>query len=312
MDGILGGSRTLLRQGVLILATPKLSVVVVGSRPAGPPATLFEVLRPGLRDQTIEIVVATASQASFEINLPAGVKVHRSSVGTTIPRLRSAGLRVASGELVALTEDFCVPAPGWASAIITAHQRTPSVAVGGPVDRDCGDLAGWALTFFEYGQFFGNSGEGPQLDLPSINVSYKTRRLRDLIGEIPDEFLETSVHGWLRERGETLWREPQAVMFDVSRQPFAESVVSQYHHGRLFGGRFRHHSSSFNKFLRSAAIPIVPAILFRRILGGAFPTVRRLQLIESSPWILLLCAAFAVGEGMGTLLGEKDSLAHWQ
>ena len=50
-------------------------------------------------------------------------------------RRRSAGLTVATGELVAIVEDRGVPRPDWALKLAELHQRMPHAVIGGGVEN---------------------------------------------------------------------------------------------------------------------------------------------------------------------------------
>ena len=193
-----------------------MSLIVAGSRPGGPALALFSTLERWLTNGQLEVLIATASQAPVAGAARAGVRVLRAASGTTVPRLRAAGLEAARAPIVALTEDFCVPSPGWADALLDAHARVDAVAIGGPIDCTGGRATDWALTLVEYGRFFGSSSAGAVGHLPGTNVSYKAEALRAILGGLPTELVETTVHATLRDRGATLWRDPRAVMVDVN------------------------------------------------------------------------------------------------
>src|SRR5580704_3232009 len=87
----------------------------------------------------IEIVVVGPAEQS--IRPPAehlqGFHSHQLiAIGTvtSIGRANAAGVRHARAPLVALAEDHCFPEPGWAQALINAHQGP--WAVVGPVVRN--------------------------------------------------------------------------------------------------------------------------------------------------------------------------------
>ena len=47
--------------------------------------------------------------------------------------LRALGAAAATGEIVAMTEDHCVPAADYLAAMLAAHERHPQLAVAGAV-----------------------------------------------------------------------------------------------------------------------------------------------------------------------------------
>jgi len=292
------------------MTAPRLSVVVAAGRLPGAVPQLLDALAAPIAAGDVEVIVATAAAVPAEI--ARRVRVVPAEHGATIPRLRAAGLAAARGELAALTEGFCVPAEGWAQAVLTAHAAHPAVAIGGPMDRRSGGPADWALTFQEYGRFMPREPAGPVHELPGPNVSYKVERLRQVLGALPDEHAEIDVHAVLQRKGEELRREPAAVMFDDNDQPFGPSLQSLFQHGRLFGSwRVRGQAAPVRAF-RAVLAPLAPAPQLLRIVRGALPAGRGRQLLTSTPWLLALLVSWALGEATGSLFGEGTSRERWR
>src|ERR1700730_4506136 len=93
----------------------------------------FDLLRPGLdallaqHDAgVIETIVATrrgeTDQAALRKAYPA-VRLLLAPANTSIPALRSLALKQASGAVVAVTEDHCVPCPDWVARIRVAVEQ---------------------------------------------------------------------------------------------------------------------------------------------------------------------------------------------
>ncbi len=293
------------------MARPEISVVVAGSRPEHGWRRIAAALALPLASGQAEMIVATGRTDASD--LPRGARLAQCPPGTTVPRLRAAGWASARGEVVALTEDFCLPFPDWAGALLAAHHRHAAVAVGGPVTRRAGEASEWALTFCEYGRFFDPEREGPVDDLPGINVSYKADALRRLLGgELPGEIQEVVLHGEIRQHGGALWREPRAVMEDVSRVPLAAAARSIYHHGRLYGGQRLAGRPVVERMLRAGLAPAIPLVLAARILREVLPAGYGGEALRAGPSLGLLLAAWAMGEGIGALAGPGDSARRWR
>ncbi len=289
--------------------TPKLSVVVAGSRPEGPPPELHRVLGPLARAGELEVIIATARADPEEARGYA--RVVPCAPGTTIPAMRLAGVRAAVGPRVAVTEDFCAPAEGWAEALLQARARTDAAVLGGPVTRSGGSAADWALTFVEYGRFFRREPEGSVEDLSSINAAYDAARLRSALGEDATELYEVEVHAKLRTGGARFWRVPGAVMRDENHRSFAQAVRGQFHHGRFFGGGRVEGRGPGARLLRAALAPAVPAVLFGRIVREASAAGHLPQVVRAMPALAVLLAAWAAGEATGSLAGAGDSGSRW-
>ena len=291
------------------MAVPELSVVVAGSRASGPPARLFEALEPELRSGRVEVVLASA-RAPASFGPRAGVRILGLPPGTTVPRLRAAGLREARAPIVALTEDFCVPCPEWASRMLAVHALPGVVAVGGPVRRTSGRARDWALTLCEYGRFLAEGRAGPVADFPGVNASYRLAGLEAALGEVPDEIFEVETHARLRAAGATMLWEPRAVVDDVNDKAFLQAVSGFFHHGRLFGAR-RVCGRRWERVFRAFLAPLVPAIQGARLVKAAWAAGVVLPLLRSALFTGTLLSSWAIGEGVGSLFGEGDSARRW-
>lgn len=290
---------------------PELTVVVVGSRPQGPPAELRERLEPAGRAGRVEVVVATARADAAEPDRPDWLRVLPCPAGTTVPELRLSGVRAARGGLIAITEDFCAPCSGWAEALLQHHREAPSAVLGGPIARQGGERADWALTLIEYGRYFDPHRRGIVDDLPSINVAYPREVLMAALPADARGILEVELHARLRTTGAVFCRVPTAVMFDTNSAELSAAARAQYHHGRLFGGG-RVERTGWSSRLKFAALsPAVPVILFSRIAREVAAAGHSAELCRALPSLSVLLGAWAVGEGLGSLLGPGDSASHW-
>jgi hypothetical protein len=257
----------------------------------------------------VEVILATTRDAGDATE--PGVRVLRCAEGATIPELRLAGVRVAVAPLIALTEDFCAPVPGWADALLAAWARGVADVLAGPVARQDGRAADWALTLIEYGRYFCTTPEGPVKDVPSINVAYDAVRLGEALGPHATGFYEVEVHARLRAEGARMWRVPQAVMVDENRMPLSEALHAQFHHGRLYGGDRFAKRPILSRLLHLAVTPTVPLVLLARIAPGTCAAGRGTQLVRALPALALLLLAWAIGEATGTLAGEGGSRRRW-
>ena len=288
---------------------PRLSVVIAGSRPEGPPEALFRVLHSHLHTGSVEVLLATARPNALA-QWP-GTRIVQCAPGSTVPVMRLAGVRAAAAPLIALTEDFCTPGEGWYDALLEARGRVDAAVIGGPVARRSGNAADWALTFAEYGRFFRREPEGAVTDLPSINVVYDAERLRGTMRLDAEGLFEVQLHAELRAHGDRFWRVPGAVMYDENKVPIAKAMRAQYNHGRLFGGERVHGRGPFQRIVRCAIAPAVPGVLLTRIVREAAAAGYIGELWRALPALFLLLGAWSAGEAVGTLCGKGQSGERW-
>lgn len=95
-----------------------------------------------------QLAVDKASVDAFE-----SVRIIESSGKFSETRARASGIRAASAPIVVLTEDHSFPEPGWAEALIRAHQQP--WAVVGPVilNANPGSRVSWANLIIEYNEW---------------------------------------------------------------------------------------------------------------------------------------------------------------
>ena len=129
---------------------------------------------------------------------------------TRVFRLRSAGVRHASGGIVALLEDHAVISPGWLEALRRGHAQQLRI-VGGPVDPGAeASIYVWALYLCEYVQLIRPMDEGEAPYISGVNISYRRESLEACREVWRDSLFENEVSDALVAGGHTLWVEPGA------------------------------------------------------------------------------------------------------
>ena len=291
---------------------PELTLVVADSAPGPLGPDFATAVADDVRAGLMEVVTVSEREPGAVATLGPGARWIASPADSTVPDRRALGLAAARTPLVALTESFCVPAPGWAQAILDAHAIRDVAAVGGAMTRRSGGGSDLALTFVEYGRFFHPRHEGPVQDLPGVNVAYRVERLREALGGLPNQVVEVELHAALRKAGEVFWRAPAAVMLDGSRVPPRQARRAQFRHGRFFGGRRVASAGVGRRLLRAALAPAVPLVLGSRIARGVLAAGRGRELVRSLPHLATLLVAWAAGEAVGSVAGEGRSGAAWR
>ena len=83
--------------------------------------------------------------------------------GESVFQMRPVGYAACRGEIVAVTEDHCAPAPDWLDRILAAHVEHPeAIAIGGVVENGTTDhLVDWATFIVTQGPFIGPIPNGP-------------------------------------------------------------------------------------------------------------------------------------------------------
>ncbi len=216
----------------------------------------------------------------------------------------AVGVRAASAPVVVLCEDHSYPGPGWAEALIRAHED--DVAAVGPVVAHAGSdgAISWADFLLGYGPWLDPTPSGDVAYLPGHNSSYKREELLAYEPELERWLEAESVLHWdLRRRGRRLRLEGGARTNHFNFSRASSWLTATYLQSRTFGSRRTEGAGAARRLLWMLAIPLIPLIRLRRSLRdlrrcpGAPPARRVL------PALALALLASAAGEAAGYALG---------
>jgi hypothetical protein len=217
-------------------------------------------------------------------------------------RARAEGVRSAAAPIVAFVEDHAFPAPGWAEALINAHQNAERAAVG-PVMANANPkrLMSWVNLAVEYSQWLEPLAGGEAEHLPGHNGSYKRELLLEY-GERLEEMLdaESVLHWDLRAKGHRLYLEPKARTFHQNFSTLLPSITLRFHGGRLFAAARARRWPRARRLLFTCGAPLIPFVRLRRILHHLSREGRPRHLL---PRIIPALFAALVFDGLGEMAG---------
>ena len=232
--------------------------------------------------------------------------------GSLVPDLWGLGVRATSEPLVALSTSGMVPLEGWLDATLDVLERSQAAAVGGPIEPE-EELSSLdrAVFFLRYLNYVRPIPEPGTIEPPGDNALYR----RDALPPI-DGFWESRVHGILRERGESVVFEPEAIVtfHGSSRRRRQHSHVAKgsviTNEWSLLNQRFLHawnYGSDRSRRLgwrwalaRTLLAPLVPLALLSRIGRNlASKNIRPRHWLPALPFLLPLLAAWCWGEVVG-------------
>jgi hypothetical protein len=230
-----------------------------------------------------------------------------------IPEMRNAGLECSQGEIVAILEDHEIVPPEWCQNVLAAHQTYPQAAVvAGPIENGCTEsFTDWAAFFCEYCAFMPPVQSGFSRIIPGNNIAYKRWALESSLAEDRKSgFWETTLHPTLLQGGCQFRMEAGLAVSHQKHFGFWEYLWQRFYYSRYYASFItRQRSLSFRLF-RSVACTLLPALLMQRILSCGFSKHRFLkELLLSTPLLLVFTTIWAVGEVVGYLLGEGNSLS---
>lgn len=292
----------------MIPARPKLSVVVASQNArAGIEACLAAL--EAQRTEGVEIVVvdnSTDGTAEIIKERFPGVRLILEPPSALIPELWEAGIRQSTGEIVAITTAHCVPGKDWITRIIQAHEA-PTPAIGGAVENEgSSGLVDWAVYFCRYSRYMLPFPEGPVLEIPGDNASYKRVSI-DRCREVwRHGFWEPAVHAELRKAGLELWLVPSIVVYHRRSFGFFGFLRQRFRHGRQFGAWRASGLTRSRRALYTLLSPTVPFVLLVRIVRQVLGKRRhRGKLFTSLPILVLFLLAWTGGELIGHLEGSR-------
>ena len=263
------------------------------------------------RDRLEIVIVARSARdlnlAESELNSFANFRVVEVQAIVSIGSANASGVYAASAPLVVFGEDHAFPDPGWAEALIAAHQQ--KWAAVGPAVRNAnpGSVISWADFIIAYGPWMECVAGGVAEHLPGHNSSYKRSVLIEYGSKLETMLeAETVLHWDLNKRGYELYLEPRAKISHLNFGTLSSWLPAQFHSGRIFATIRCRQWSRAKRLLYTCSAPVIPSIRFYRIL-------RQLYRLRSElhpgilPMLMLGLTVSALGEMAGYATGAGDS-----
>src|SRR5258708_11580117 len=199
---------------ILGTASLKLSVVVAASNDLASLQRTLACLKGQAETVDTEVIAVCNfdGQAQEEIRKQFPfVKCVTLATDSIVPELRTRGIYLSRGEIIALVEDYCTLDDFWCAEIKKAHGSHHPI-VGGSVENRCPDQPlNWAVYFYDYGKYMAPGQAGPAATLSGMNVSSTREVLREVEESFREGFYEAFAHEELKRRGHQLYLEPSAV-----------------------------------------------------------------------------------------------------
>ncbi|MGH2957529.1 MAG: glycosyltransferase [Solirubrobacterales bacterium] len=296
---------------------PPVELSVVTVTPDGLAAldrTLTALRAQSVSDRIELVVVAPGELPGEAESLRGFAATRRVAVGRieTLGRALAAGVRAATGPVVAYAEEHSYPEPGWAAALIERH-RGPWAAVAWSLENANPErVTSWAHLLGDFGPAVAPVPAGESVGpLPWHHVSYKREELLAR-GDRLEELLEAEgmLHRDLIGAGRHLYLEGAAASRHVNISRLRSHLRSHYHGGRGFGAaRSRFDAwSPARRLAYALAFPLIPLVRLRRLL----PDVRRARVRSGRrpgliPMLCLGLTCDALGEAVGYLRGPGRS-----
>lgn len=274
--------------------------------------------------ERLEIVLVAPSRGCLGLKgsaLEGFLQVRLIEVGEIRSRAGAMvrGIREASAPVVALLEDHCYPAPGWAAALIEAH-RHPWGAVGFVIDNaNPASIVSQAEHFISYGRWLELPDAGVVNDLPVHNNSYKRALIMDYGAKLegllePRGSLRGSLPRALQAKGHQLYFELAATASHLNVSHPWSWLRQRFCFGRLFAVA-RLQNDRWSTPWRVAYVggaPLIPLMHLRYLL----PELLRIRpasclLPKLLALLIIGLIAQAAGEAAGYSFGAGRALEVW-
>jgi len=291
-------------------SSPQISVVLFTPDNFNTIRNTVGYLKRQTAQNRMELVVVAPSRDNLDLNDSElkgfrWVKIVEVLNIDSVARGNVAGIRHATAAIVVLSEDHSFPDPGWAEALIRAHEN-PWAAVGPVVKNANPDSAiSWADFFIGYGPWSDPSPAGVVNHLPGHNSSYKREILLEY-GDGLESMLEaeTVLHWDLRSRGFQIYLEPAARISHTNFSRISSWIPVQFLAGRVFAATRSKNWPLLKRIIYAIGSPLIPIVRFRRTISE-MGKPHRLQNMELSIRLRIL-SALAVGlllDGAGQFIG---------
>ena len=243
------------------------------------------------------IVISRVAPASA---IPPDASVHHVA-GGSIFDCRAAALSLASGDIVALTEDHCVHPPDWCERILHNFSKRPDlVLLGGAVangsTRSIEDLMSYWMTFsaFAPGQVIARHPCTAQFIVKAAAID---RRLKT--GELENALVQK-----LQAIPDAVYIDPELIVRHDQSHGFWNTFVIHFHNGRAAGGFAPQRIDNRNApFLQCLAWGWQDVAAHFRRSKAAFQAGQMPLLVRTGYFTLIL--PLLVAHGIGAVVGYR-------
>ncbi len=291
------------------MSEPRLSVVVASVNGLPYLETCLEAL--ATRAPDAEVVLADwtdePTRALVRRRFPE-VRMLPFDEPTAVPELRAAGIAAARAPYVAVIEDHCVVAAGWADAVLRAHEAGHSVVGGEIRNARRARVRDWAAFYCEYSEHMDPLPSGPAPSVPGMNVSYDRAAIAAMQPLLDEGRWETWLHPHLEQEGFAFHVAEGMVLFHDKDFSFGHFASQRWHYARSHAG-MRNPQLGLKRVVYAGGAPLIVPLMLRRLLANvaAKPRHRR-RFYEALPLIVVYLAIWAAGEACGYVLGGGRSL----
>ena len=223
---------------------------------------------------------------------------------------RAAGLAESRGRVIALTEDYAVPADDWCRQILRAHEERKGTAViGGAVENGVDSPYNWAWYYCDFGRYGSPVATEAVAYVSDVNLSYKRDAIMGVEELWKSGYHETTVHWALSRNGEKLCLDERLVVFQHRNAlSLSRALLERVEWGRTFAETRAAEMSLAGRLLLVIGSPILPFILLSRAVKNMRRQKRPVsQIFKLSPLIFIFVVFWSLGEVIGYVMTPGTS-----
>lgn len=294
---------------------PQMSVVLIVGKQRGRAARCLQSILAQSNIDQLEVLLLD-NEMEREAPLAGSdhpcVRAMPTPAGVSYGEAMVYGLEQARAPVVAFIEEHCRAWPGWAEALIQAHQG-PYAVVSGEVHNGNAGHGASDLVFNSFWGVAAPRARGETVFTIAHNSSFKREFiLRYQRGELVDLFqADLFLNRRLRQDGYTFFAEPAAKFEHANETYYSSHRVAIYYLSRIFGAaRVRlYHWSVMRRTLYLLVAPLIPWIrLARQIAEMRSKYPDRIQLNLHTLFHLWAFHVMGVaGQTVGLIWGSGDA-----
>lgn len=224
-----------------------------------------------------------------------------------LDRMRSIGLSLARGRIVALLEDHDRLDKYWSMEIINTHE-TPYAGIGGAIENEVDRSLNWAVYFCDFWRYQNPLKEGPSYFISDVNISYKKSSLERIKEFWEDIYHEPFVNRALRSKGEILWLSPKIIAYQHRENlRLGSALRERIDWGRYYAGNRAREFPLLKRIFYTVFSPFLPLLLITRISYSILIKNRlNINFIKAFPILVFLTIFWSLGEFLGYVTARAN------
>lgn len=234
--------------------------------------------------------------------------------GTPITKLRSIGIKHATGDVIVVTEDHCVPSENWLKAV-ELRMSDGYQMVGGAVENGWDARLRDTAAFLTEYSFAIKSKNGAQVQdqiglIPGNNAAYSRAIVDGVCKTLEEDRWESFHYADLERSGTRAVYDSEMLLYHRRPFNFFYFISQRFHFCRSFAEMRSKSLSGTGRIKYGIGCAVLPPLLWLR---GLKTLVGKQRMIGTyflcSPLIAFYLCAGAMGEMYGYFFGGGNSLA---